>query len=194
MTTTSLRRMSAAERREQLLGLAAEEFAAAGLAGASTEALARRAGITQAYVFRLFGTKKALFLAVVERAFERMVDGMVAAANSAHGLDAVAAMGRFYDQALSDRTGLLVQLQAFAACGDAEVREAVRGQVGRMWTTVAERSGLPPVAVKTFLAYGMLLNTAAALELSEVDAEWAAGIRTRITAGLFDHITEETNR
>jgi AcrR family transcriptional regulator len=193
MTTTSLRRMSAGERREQLLGLAAEEFAAAGLAGASTEVLARRAGITQAYVFRLFGTKKALFLAVVERAFERMVDGMAAAGSSARGLDAVAAMGRFYDQALSDRTGLLVQLQAFAACGDAEVREAVRGQVGRMWTTVAERSGLPPVAVKTFLAYGMLLNTAAALELSEVDAEWAAGIRTRITAGLFDHITEEAN-
>ena len=49
-------------------------------------------------------------------------------------------------------------------------------------------------AVKTFLAYGMLLNTAAALELSEVDAEGAAGMRTRITAGLFDHITEETNR
>jgi hypothetical protein len=109
-------------------------------------------------------------------------------------MSAAAGLAGASTEAPARRTGLLVQLQAFAACGDAEVREAVRDHVGRMWTTVSERSGLPPVAVKTFLAYGMLLNTAAAVELSEVEAEWAGGIRTRITAGLFDHITEETNR
>lgn len=72
--------MSAEQRREQLLGLAAEEFAAAGLHGASVETLARRAGISQAYVFRLFGTRKALFLQVVRRAFTRLVEGMDRAA------------------------------------------------------------------------------------------------------------------
>ncbi len=185
--------MSADQRREQLLALAAEEFAQAGLHGTSTDALARRAGITQTYVFRLFGSKKALFLQVVRRAFGRLTDGMDEARQQATGLDAVAAMGQFYDNALADRTALLVQLQAFAACGDPEVREIVREQMARMWAA-AERSGLPPVAVKTFLAYGMLLNTAAALQVGEVDADWARGIRTRIQAGLFEHLTTENNQ
>lgn len=186
--------MSGQQRREQLLELAAEEFARGGLHGTSTEALARRAGITQTYVFRLFGSKKALFLQVVHRAFGRLIDGMEQAAAGRTGRDALAAMGQSYDSALADRTGLIVQLQAFAACGDAEVREAVREQMSRMWAVAAGRTGLPPVAVKTFLAYGMMLNTAAALGASDVDAEWAQGIRTRIHAGLFDHLTEDTNR
>ena len=194
MQSTPIERMSGQQRREQLLELAAEEFAQAGLHGTSTETLARRAGITQTYVFRLFGSKKALFLQVVERAFGRLVDGMDQAAQQRAGLDAVAVMGGFYDQALADRIGLLVQLQAFAACGDPEVRRIVREQMARMWTVTAERTGLPPVAVKTFLAYGMLLNTAAALQIDEVDADWVKGVRTRIHAGLFDHLTEENNR
>lgn len=66
--------------------------------------------------------------------------------------------------------------------------------MARMWTVVAERTGLPRVAVKTFLAYGVLLNTAAALRVSEVDADWADGSRTRIQAGLFDHLSEQANR
>lgn len=196
-------RMSAAERRDQLVGLAAEEFAAGGLHGASTEKLARRAGITQAYIFRIFGTKKALFLEVVDRAFDRLVDGMAHAtapdkAQSTTPDDArrsaLAGMGQFYDRALGDRTGLLVQLQAFAACGDAEVRDRVRHHLERMWKVVSERSGLPPVAVKSFLAFGMLLNASAAVQTSEVDAAWADGIRTRIHAGLFAHITDENNQ
>lgn len=187
--------MSGQQRREQLLELAAEEFARAGLHGTSTETVARRAGITQTYVFRLFGSKKALFLQVVKRAFGRLVEGMAQAAGRHTGRDALAAMGRFYhDRSLTDRIGLLVQLQAFAACADPEVRQVVRDQMARMWAVAAERTGLPPVAVKTFLAYGMLLNSAAALQAGEVDADWAWGIGTRIHTGLFDHLTEENNR
>ncbi|GAB3564456.1 hypothetical protein GCM10027445_08290 [Amycolatopsis endophytica] len=186
--------MSGQQRREQLLELAAEEFARAGLHGTSTDTLARRAGITQPYIYRLFGSKKALFLQVVERAFGRLIGGMDRAAEERAGRDALAAMGQFYDRALADRTALLVQLQAFAACGDPEVREVVREQMARMWSATAGHTGLHPVAVKTFLAYGMLLNTAAALEVDDVDAEWARGIRTRIQAGLFDHLTDDNNR
>lgn len=194
MGSASTGRMSGSARREQLLELAADEFATHGLHGASTETVARRAGITQTYIFRLFGTKKALFLQVVDRAFSRLIDGMNDAAQGRSGDDALAAMGLYYDSALADRTGLLVQQQAFAACGDPEVQQAVREHMARMWSVTAEGSDLPPVAVKTFLAFGMLLNTAAALEVDDVDAEWAKGIRTRIRAGLFDHITDDNNR
>lgn len=191
MVATS--KMSGAERRAQVLDVAAQEFAAGGLHGTSAETIARRAGITQAYVFRLFGTKKRLFIEVVTAAFDRVTDGMSQAAGEADGLDALAAMGRQYDAMLADETELLLQLQGFAACGDIEVRDAVRSSFARMWAVIAGGSGLEPVTVKTFLAYGMLLNTSAALALSQVPDAWAAGIRTRIHAGLFEHVTTANN-
>jgi AcrR family transcriptional regulator len=186
--------MTGAARRAQIREIAAEEFARDGLHGASAEAIARRAGITQAYIFRLFGTKKNLFIEVAQTAFDQLTDAMVQAAGTRGGLDALAAMGQEYDSRLAGRTGLLVQLQGFAACGDAEVRDAVRECFRRMWDAVAGASGLDPVTVKTFLAFGMLLNASAAMELAGLDEDWAAGVRTRIQAGLFQHITTETNR
>jgi AcrR family transcriptional regulator len=187
-------RMSGAERRAQVLRIAAEEFADGGLHGGSTEAIARRAGITQAYVFRMFGTKKALFLELVVAAFDRMTEGMRGAAGTETGLDALARMGTQYNGLLADRTSLLLQLQGFAACGDAEVRDTVRGCFGRMWQAVAETTRLDPVTIKTFLAFGLLLSNGAALEVGQLDEPWAHGVRTRIQAGLFEHITAETNR
>lgn len=186
--------MSGVERRSQVLGIAAGEFANHGLHGASIDAIARDAGITQAYVFRMFGTKKALFLELVGAAFDRFSDGMSHAAHGAQGLDALALMGTQYYELLADRTTLLLQLQGFAACGDSEVRDLVRGRLGRMWDTVADTSGLDPVTVKSFLAFGMLLNNVAALDVDELDEPWAKGVRTRIQPGLFEHISTDTNR
>lgn len=186
--------MSGAERRAQVLAIAAEEFAEHGLHGASTETIARDAGITQAYVFRMFGTKKALFLELVQAAFERVSDGMREAADGNSGLDALSAMGAQYFDLLSDRTGLLLQLQGFAACGDPEVKDAVRACFARMWETAEDGTGLEPVTVKSFLAFGMLLNAGAAMDVEQVDAAWADGLRTRIQPGLFTHITTRANR
>ena len=188
--------MTGQERREQILAIAEREFAVAGLSGASTETIARRAGITQAYVFRLFGTKKQLFLQCVDAAFERMAVAMLAAAGGTTGIDALTAMGAKYNAMLADRTTLLLQLQgtAAAAAGDGEVRDAVRVSFGRLWQAVADSARLDPVTVKAFLAFGMLLNTNAALDLPEVDEQWARQARTRIKPGLFNHITSETNQ
>ncbi len=186
--------MSGSQRRQQVLAIAAEEFADGGLHGASTETIARRAEITQAYVFRIFGTKKALFLEVVVAAFNRLTEGMRDAAKGESGLEALGRMGSQYNEMLADQTSLLLQLQGFAACGDPEVRDTVRECFGRMWQTVADATGLDPVTIKAFLAFGMLLNNGAALQIAEVDESWAKGVRTRIRTGLFDHITTKTNR
>ena len=186
-------RMSGTERRSQVLGIAAREFADRGLHGASIEVIAREADITQAYVFRMFGTKKALFLELVGAAFDRFIDGMSRAAGDARGLSALALMGAQYYEMLQDRTTLLLQLQGFAACGDSEVCDLVRALFAHMWETVADTAGLDPVTVKSFLAFGMLLNNVAALDAGELDEPWAKGVRTRIHAGLFEHITAGTN-
>jgi AcrR family transcriptional regulator len=187
-------RMSGPERRSQVLEIAAPEFADRGLHGASIETIAHGAGITQAYVFRMFGTKKALFLELVGAAFDRFTDGMAQAAQGAGGLEALALMGARYYQSLAGRTTLLLQLQGLAACGDREVRELVRTRMARMWDTVADGTGLDPVTVKSFLAFGMLLNNVAALDVDGLDELWAEGVRTRIQPGLFEHITTATNQ
>lgn len=186
--------MSGPDRRQQVLQIAAEEFANGGLHGASTEAIARRAEITQAYVFRIFGTKKALFLEVMVAAFDRLTEAMRAAASDETGLEALSRMGLQYHEMLADRTSLLLQLQGFAACGDPEVRDAVRASFERMWQMVADTTGLDAVTIKAFLAFGMLLNNGAALQVAELDEPWARGVQTRIRPGLFEHITTETNR
>jgi hypothetical protein len=63
-----------------------------------------------------------------------------------------------------------------------------------MWQTVAETTGLDLVTIKAFLAFGILLNNGAALQVADLDAPWARGVQTRIRAGLFDRITTETNQ
>ncbi|GAA1072372.1 TetR family transcriptional regulator [Tsukamurella spumae] len=176
------------------MGIAAREFGAHGLHGASIDTVAAEAGITQAYVFRMFGTKKALFLQLVTEAFGGLVDAMARAGQGTVGIEALSRMGAEYYDNLADDTALRLQLQGFAACGDPEVRDVVRDCFASLWDTTAGGTGLDPVTVKTFLAFGMLLNAGAALGVGEVDAPWADGVRTLIRPGLFEHVRAETNR
>jgi AcrR family transcriptional regulator len=164
--------MKAGERREMVLAAAVTEFAARGLAGTSTEDVARRAGISQPYLFRLFPTKKALFLALVDRCFRQVAATFEAAAADRVGEDALEAMGDAYHELLQDRTLLLLQLQAYAACDDPEIRAATRTGFKQLWALVERLSGLPYEQVVTFFAMGMLMNVAAAMDLPAVDERW----------------------
>src|SRR5262249_32927122 len=116
------------------------------------------------------------------------------AAKNTKGLTALSKMGAQYYESLSNHTTLMLQLQALSASGDEEVRALVCARVAHMWDTVANTTNLDPVTVKSFLAFGMLLNTAVALDINDLEEPWAQGIRTRIQPGLFKHITTETNQ
>jgi AcrR family transcriptional regulator len=166
--------MSAEERREQVLEAALSEFAAKGMAGTSTEDVARRAGISQPYLFRLFPTKKALFLTLVERCFTRVEDTFIEAAGDAVGEDALEAMGDAYEKLLEDRTLLLLQMQAYAATDEPEIRAATRDGYKDLWMLVERLTGLPFERVVEFFAMGMLINVAAALDLPAVDERWTS--------------------
>src|SRR5947208_7907766 len=111
-------RMSAGERRQAVIQAAIAEFAIGGLHGTSTEAIARRVGISQPYLFRLFHTKKELFIAAVERCFAQTHDIMERAAKDLPPEATFKAMGEAYGVLLQDRTKLLMQMQAYAACED----------------------------------------------------------------------------
>lgn len=166
-------RLTAEERRHEVLKAAVAEFAKGGLDGTSTEDIAQRAGISQPYLFRLYPNKKALFVAAVESGFERIVDAFEKAAKGLDDEAALQAMGDAYTVLLEDRELLLVQLQAYAACGDGEIRAATRRCFRRMWSSIAGLSGAGGEKLTIFVAMGMLLNVSAAMELDEVDQDWA---------------------
>ena len=166
--------MPAEQRREMVLEAAVIEFGRRGLAGTSTEDVARRAGISQPYLFRLFPTKKALFVALVERCYLRIEQTFIAAAGDKTGEAALEAMGDEYERLLDDRTLLLLQMQAYAACEDPDIRAATRAGYKRLWTVVERLSGLPFDRVVQFFAMGMLMNVAAAMDLPAVDERWTS--------------------
>src|SRR5438045_9520324 len=112
-TTT---RLSAAERRDATLDAAQIEFADSGFAGTSTEDIARRAGISQPYLFRLFRTKKELYKATVRRCMTATLELMQTAAAGHSGEEALRAIGAAYTDRLRDPLYLRAQVQAYAAC------------------------------------------------------------------------------
>jgi len=178
MTSTTVRRerMSAAERREEILEAAMVEFGIAGLHGTSTDKIAVRAGVSQPYLFRLFGTKKELFLACARRGFDRVIERFRAAAEAAPQEERLAAMGAAYAELLSDRQLLLCQMQAYAAAAsDPEIAAAVRDRYAELFRLIERVSGASADELRAFLATGMLMNVAAALDLQAVaDREpWA---------------------
>jgi len=147
-----------------VLDAAVAEFAIGGLHGTSTEAIAARAGISQPYVFRLFGSKKELFLAALERGFDRVARDFSRAAG-AGGPDALKRMGQAYIHLLAQREELLLQMQGYAACSDPDVAELMRRRYGELYRYVEQASGADEVTVRDFFSEGMLLNVAAAMDL-----------------------------
>jgi AcrR family transcriptional regulator len=177
-------RKTQAERREDILAAALDEFAEHGYQGGSTERIAARAGISQPYVFRLFGTKKELFKAIVSRCFRETLEAFQRAAEGKRGEQALQAMGRMYvEQLLPDRTRLKAQMNAYTACDDPDICAVVRNGYGDLVAYVERVSGLPPEDVSGFFAQGMLLNVVASMGLTVDPEPWAE----RLLAGCREN-------
>jgi AcrR family transcriptional regulator len=167
-------RLSAAERRDQILDAALIEFADSGYEGTSTEDIARRAGISQPYLFRLFGTKKELFIASATRCFRETLEMFQRAAEGKRGEEALKAMGKAYvDELLGDNVRLKAQMQTYAACDDPEIGAVARDGYGDLVAYVQRVSGLPAEDVARFFANGMLLNVLAVMQVIENPEPWA---------------------
>ena len=167
-------RKTAAERREEILIAALEEFGEHGLHGTSTDSIARRAGVSQPYLFRLFGTKKQLYVEVVKRCLRETLELFQETSAGKRGEEALDAIGEAYVALLRNRTRLRAQMQAYADCDDPEVRAVVREGYGALVEYVERISGADAERVRDFFAFGMLLNVFASMGLTEDAAEpWA---------------------
>lgn len=159
-------RMSGAQRREEILVAARTVFAERGYA-ASTDEVARAAGVSQPYVVRLFGTKRELFLEAYKVASAQIVEALTAVPA---GPDAAMRMGDAYIGLLADRDLLRMVMHGFIAGADEEVGRVARHTLGEAFRLFQERSGEDEQAARLFVAQGMLINV-----LLAVDAPAHAG-------------------
>jgi AcrR family transcriptional regulator len=174
--TEPRKRVPAAERRDALIEAAVHHFAHGGLQGTKVSAIAAEVGVAQPYVFSLFPTKRDLFLAAVGRCFEKIAAffEMVAAEYDRNGPtepdeDKLTAIGRSYTGAIADNPDiLLLQLQAYAACGDDPgIQAAVRSNYARLVELSRSLTGFDDERIDQFFQMGMWCNVAAALGVED---------------------------
>ncbi|WP_331742305.1 TetR/AcrR family transcriptional regulator (plasmid) [Streptomyces sp. NBC_00876] len=182
-------RMSAQERREVVVRAAVIEFARGGYHGTSTETIARRSGVSQPYVFRLFPGKQALFLAAAARCLTQITERLVDAAEGLSGEEATRAMANAYTRVIvKEPENLLMQMQVYAAAaaaeadGDHAFAGTVRAHWQKLWDAVHRATGTDAVPHTSFVARGMLVNTLVSLGFPAGHRVWegldpAAGIR-----------------
>ena len=120
LTDARATRMKAEERRELILAAAAGVFGERGYVGATTDAVAKAAGVSQPYVVRMFGTKAALFQAVLERSLDRLITQFREEIQEYDGSkgDLQMCIGKRYVELLADRGLLLSLMQAFLLGAD----------------------------------------------------------------------------
>jgi len=174
--TAPVPRMKSEQRRELILAAAAAVFGERGYVGATTDAVARAAGVSQPYVVRMFGTKTALFRAVLERSLERLLGEFrdeIARVRGGAG-DLHECIGRRYVGLLSDRGLLLSLMQAFMLGADPDIGPVARAGFLRVYRLLRDEAGFSPEEAAGFLSGGMMINTLVGLRMGadyDTDAE-----------------------
>ena len=168
------KRLSSEERRRQILVAALAVFGARGYDGATTDEVARAAGVSQPYVVRLFGSKENLFLATIEEALARMLAGFRAAladtdAEREPGVSEEKAAGKRIGQAYVDLLevrGLHQTLaNAYLMGSHPVIGPAARRGFAAVWRFFRDELGLDPDEARAFMAEGMLISTMIGLRL-----------------------------
>ena len=161
-------RMRVEDRKELVLTAATAVFGEHGYVGTTTDAVARAAGVSQPYVVRMFGTKEALFLAVLDRALRRLLDAFQAAIDGGER-DRPARLGAAYGELLSDRGLLLSLMHAFVLGSDPVIGAAARRGFLQVYRLLRHGAGFSADEARDFLAQGMLLNTMVGIRMAAED-------------------------
>src|SRR4051794_34137527 len=168
----SIERIPAGERREQILAAASLVFGERGYFGATTDQIARAAGISQPYVVRMFGSKESLFVEVLTRALDTLMVAFTGALaewrtdGSPEG-EIARRLGTTYANLIEDRGLLLSLMQAFSMGHDPVIGEGARNGFMEIYRLLRDEAGFSPEEARAFLAEGMLLNTLLGLRLPD---------------------------
>jgi AcrR family transcriptional regulator len=119
-------RMTAQERREQLVGVARSLFAERGYQATSIEEIAERAGVSKPVVYQHFGGKEGIYAVVVDREVRRLTESITRSFDAVHPrLVAVGAADAFLRYIEEHEEGFRVL-----------VRDAPIGMTGGSFATV----------------------------------------------------------
>jgi TetR/AcrR family transcriptional regulator len=165
-------RKTASERRESILRAAAQVFGRRGYVGATTDQVAKAAGISQPYVVRLFGSKEALFLEVLENAKRELLAAFRASMAEAGGGDSsrmLKLLGERYVELARERGVHLSLLQAFVQGADPVVGTAARAGYLEIWRMLRDEAGLSTEQARDFLGQGMLISVLLAVDMPVLD-------------------------
>lgn len=177
-------RLPAAERRQATLGAAAEVFAQHGYYGATTDRIAREAGISQAYVVRMFGSKEQLFLAVMGQSLELILDGFRKALAAPDGEGSTMdRLGAAYVMLAEQRGVHLPLMHAFAMGSDPVIGPAARGGFLQLLKFLLEEAELSPAEADDFIARGMLINTLMGLRMEMAADPAGSQLADRVLKG-----------
>jgi len=185
VATLARSRKSASERQEDVIRAAIEEFACNGYHGGSTQRIADEAGISQAYVLRLFGTKKALFIAALERncrdmiqiwddtlgsPFKARITGTQRTVEERFGV-----LGESWIAFHEEDATLRMLLQALAAASDEEIRRRLSRELEDIHTWLRKRTDASFDEAQAFWGQLMMLMVGVAIgaHVTPHAAQWA---------------------
>jgi AcrR family transcriptional regulator len=157
--------MPAAERRRLIIEAAIAEFSRHGLVGASTKRIAAEADISDPYLYRLFATKKALFLACADHVFDNVNSAFRRAADEAPPGQSGAAMWAAFGPTLEESDELYFSLQFIAAWAEPDVRQAAQRLFQDHHQLLRELSGESGESIWRRSADGLMLTVLTAIGL-----------------------------
>ena len=142
-------RMTAAERRSQLVEIAKQVFAELGYDGASVEEIASRAGVSKPVVYEHFGGKQGVYAVVVDREVTRLLEKITSRLSPLAGGRAqlYASAMAFLDYIAEDPDGFRVVTRdspsTFSGGGMGALLEDVADEATEVLTRFFTRSGIP---------------------------------------------------
>ncbi|TDC73689.1 TetR/AcrR family transcriptional regulator [Streptomyces hainanensis] len=172
-------RMTAAERRECVIRAAITEFSRGGYHGTPTAVIARRVGVSQPYLFRLFPTKQDMFLEAVSRCLQEIRVALLEAAAGAPEEERHRVMAEAYRELMTDPEKLLMQLQIYVsvaaaeAAGDLRLGEAIRARWLELWDDSHIALSADTEETTYFIAHGMLINALVAMGFPTAHRVWS---------------------
>jgi AcrR family transcriptional regulator len=174
---------TAEQRRAVVVASAVRTFAQGGFRVTTIADVAADAGISPAYVSKLFPAKVELFVAALDECYLRILSALETGAEAAvdpSPAGVLHAMGAAYAELIADRDLLLLQVHAQAATDQPAIVAAVRRGIAQITDFASARSRAGASEVQSFIAFGQLCHLLTTVDAFSVDAVWA----TTLTAGI----------
>lgn len=184
MPKTSLQLSTAEARRTTVIDSSIAVFSQSGYLGTPVTAVAEHAKISPAYVFKLFPSKESLFVAALDRCFERIEKALADGADASTDQTPVGlldAMGGAYAELIADRALLMLQVHAQSEAHVPEIGAALRHGLQQVSTYAKKRSGAADTDIQRFIAYGQLCHLIVTTGLENDPAAWARTLTNGIS-------------